>query len=157
MDIFYLWLLFIIQAVPLIAAQLDVFALPQAPRYAPKPTVPPEYRKYFELEDHARGLVESVIGPRPGGFFPPKSYEIGRPVHDHPDSSNTVLNEVERSIEQFLSAPSSYPQQLPPGFSQGFSVASGGSPLATISNVRKHAVSSSFCLLCFLNTYFFYC
>uniref|UniRef100_A0A1I8EP83 Lipocalin domain-containing protein n=3 Tax=Wuchereria bancrofti TaxID=6293 RepID=A0A1I8EP83_WUCBA len=131
-------LILTIHVMPLTAAQLDVFALPQAPRYAAKPTVPPEYKKYFELEDHARGLVESVIGPRPGGFFPPKSYEIGRPARDNSENNNAPLNEVERSLEQFLSAPSGFSQQLPPGFNQGFSVANSGSPIASFSNVRKH-------------------
>ncbi|VDN17418.1 unnamed protein product [Gongylonema pulchrum] len=137
MDVTHLLLILTIHAMPLTAAQLDVFALPQAPRYAAKPTVPPEYKKYFELEDHARGLVESVIGPRPGGFFPPKSYEIGRPVRANPEASNTALNEVERSLEQFLSAPTGF-SQLPPGFNQGFSVANGGNPVASFSNIRKH-------------------
>lgn len=140
MDVTHFLLILTIHVMPLTAAQLDVFALPQAPRYAAKPTVPPEYKKYFELEDHARGLVESVIGPRPGGFFPPKSYEIGRPVRDSSENNNAALNEVERSLEQFLSAPSGFSQQLPPGFNQGFSVANSGSPIASFSNVRKHPV-----------------
>ncbi|KAM3725985.1 CBY1-interacting BAR domain-containing protein [Dirofilaria immitis] len=138
MDVTHFLLILTIRVMPLTAAQLDVFALPQAPRYAAKPTVPPEYKKYFELEDHARGLVESVIGPRPGGFFPPKSYEIGRPVRISSENNNAALNEVERSLEQFLSAPSGFPQQLPPGFNQGFSVANSGSPIASFSNIRKH-------------------
>ncbi|VDK76297.1 unnamed protein product, partial [Litomosoides sigmodontis] len=139
MDVTRFLLILTIYLMPLIAAaQLDVFALPQAPRFAAKPTVPPEYKKYFELEDHARGLVESVIGPRPGGFFPPKSYEIGRPVRDSSTTNNAALNEVERSLEQFLSAPSGISQQLPPGFNQGFSVANSGSPIASFSNLRKH-------------------
>uniref|UniRef100_A0A0R3RWD4 Lipocalin domain-containing protein n=1 Tax=Elaeophora elaphi TaxID=1147741 RepID=A0A0R3RWD4_9BILA len=138
MDVTHFLLILAVHVMPLIAAQLDVFALPQAPRYAAKPTVPPEYKKYFELEDHARGLVETVIGPRPGGFFPPKSYEIGRPVRDSSDNNNGALNEVERSLEQFLSAPSEFSQQLPPGFNQGFSVANSGSPIASFSNLRKH-------------------
>lgn len=142
MDNTHLLLILTIHVMSVTPAQLDVFTLPQAPRYAAKPTVPPEYKKYFELEDHARGLMESVIGPRPGGFFPPKSYEIGRSVRVT-ETSNTALNEVERSLEQFLSAPSRFPQQLPPGFNQGFSVASGGNPVASISNIRKHPGSQS--------------
>ncbi|VDK65875.1 unnamed protein product [Onchocerca ochengi] len=138
MDVIHFLLILAIRVMPLTAAQLDVFALPQAPRYAAKPTVPPEYKKYFELEDHARGLVESVIGPRPGGFFPPKSYEIGRPTRFNIDNSNATLNEVERSLEQFLNAPSGFPQQLPPGFGQGFSLANSGSPIASFTNIRKH-------------------
>lgn len=158
MNLTYFLLIFSLHVMLLAAAQLDVFALPQAPRYAAKPTVPPEYRKYFELEDHARGLIESVIGPRPGGFFPPKSYEIGRPARENSENDNAALNEVERSLEQFLSAPSGFSQQLPPGFNQGFSVANGGNPIASFSNVRKHPVCEYF--ICATNTFliiFFIC
>ncbi|MCP9265884.1 Protein CBR-LPR-5 [Dirofilaria immitis] len=122
---------------PLTAAQLDVFALPQAPRYAAKPTVPPEYKNISNWKTMHVALLKVLLA-QDQVVFPPKSYEIGRPVRISSENNNAALNEVERSLEQFLSAPSGFPQQLPPGFNQGFSVANSGSPIASFSNIRKH-------------------
>jgi hypothetical protein len=119
----------------LVDCQLDVFALPSAQRYAAKPTVPPEYRSFFELDGHARELVDSLIGPRPGGFFPEKSFEVASPSFGSSSSSSNAAagpsNAVERTLEQFFSAnPGQSQFRLPPGFNQGFSVQNGNSGTA---------------------------
>ncbi|VDN51804.1 unnamed protein product [Dracunculus medinensis] len=117
---------------------LGVFNLPHAQRFAAKPTVPPELKKYFELDDHALGLVDSVIGPRPGGFFPPKSYEIGRSSTKNLVQTQTSnpLSEVERTLEHFLTGSDS--ARLPPGFNQGFSLSRGSEDiLSSYSSSKK--------------------
>lgn len=122
-------------------AQLGVFNLPHAQRFAAKPTVPPELKKYFELDDHALGLVDSVIGPRPGGFFPPKSYEIGRSSTKNLVQTQTSnpLSEVERTLEHFLTGSDS--ARLPPGFNQGFSLSRGSEDiLSSYSSSKKSTV-----------------
>lgn len=60
---------------PQIAAQLDASLL-GGQNFAPKPTISPDLAKYFELDGHARELVDTLIAPRPGGFFPEKTYEV---------------------------------------------------------------------------------
>ncbi|KHN88480.1 hypothetical protein Tcan_06411 [Toxocara canis] len=132
--------LFFICTCSLVSAQLDAFALPHAPRYAAKPTVPPEYKSFFELDGHARELVDTLIGPRPGGFFPEKNFEIARPLATPSQSSAGAIEEVERTLEQFFTASgrSSAKQfQLPPGFGQGFSLANGNNPVTSFSESKK--------------------
>lgn len=115
------------------ATQHDAFALPHAPRFAPKPTVPPEYSSFFELDGHARDLVDSLLGPRPGGLFPEKTYEIGTP--SEPTSNNKpihVPSTLERTLEQFFTAPEpSSGQALPPGFGSGFSLLNNNKAVAS--------------------------
>lgn len=101
-------------------------------RYAAKPTITPDIQKYFELDGHARELVDMLTGPRPGGFFPEKTYEVARPEYGGagPAGPNDGLAQVGRAIEQFFSGPPA-PQgagdlQLPPGFGQGFSLGNNG-------------------------------
>ncbi|VDK42336.1 unnamed protein product [Anisakis simplex] len=121
-------------------AQLDAFALPAIPRYAAKPTVPPEYKSFFELDGHARELVETLIGPRPGGFFPEKSFEIARPNSAAPTANGGAIGEVERTLEQFFTAPEGPSDQkfeLPPGFNQGFSLANSNGPATSFSHSKK--------------------
>lgn len=134
-----LWLLLSVSFVGLAQAQLDAFALPQASRYAPKPTVPPEFSKYFELDGHARELVDSLLGPRPGGLFPEKTFEIGSggddgngPVH--------VPSTLEKTLENFFTAPETNQGAFPPGFgSSGFSLLNDNKSLAKFggSGVRR--------------------
>uniref|UniRef100_A0A914ZFJ9 Lipocalin domain-containing protein n=1 Tax=Parascaris univalens TaxID=6257 RepID=A0A914ZFJ9_PARUN len=129
----------------LASAQLDAFALPQAPRYAPKPTVPPEYKSFFELDGHARELVDTLIGPRPGGFFPEKSFEIARPVVAPSPPNGGAIGEVERTLEQFFfdqSNPSAQHFQLPPGFNQGFSLVNGNNAVTSFSHSKKPVSTS---------------
>lgn len=76
-------------------AQWDAFPLPGSQNFAAKPTITPDLAKYFELDgsvcafiftnqvynfSHARELIDTLIGPRPGGFFPEKPYEIASPM-----------------------------------------------------------------------------
>lgn len=125
---------------PLASCQLDAFALPQVPRYAPKPTVPPEFRSYFELDGHAAQLMDTLMGPRPGGLFPEKTYEIGngesqatgnnQPVH--------VPGQLERTLESFFTAPENAGQVFPPGFnSGGFSLQQNSNNIASFGQVRR--------------------
>lgn len=136
------WLCVLVAAIAISPStgQHDAFALPQAPRFAPKPTVPPEYSSFFELDGHARELVDSLLGPRPGGLFPEKTYEIGVP--SEPVSNNKpvhVPSTLERTLEQFFTAPESTSgQALPPGFGSGFSLLNNNKPLTTFgSNMRR--------------------
>ncbi|KAF8353543.1 lpr-5 [Pristionchus pacificus] len=117
------------------AAQLDAFNLPNPQRYAPKPTVPPELRSFFELDGHARELVDSLIGQGggAGGFFPEKTFEIGSqqaaqglagPPHK--------ISTLERTLESLFTAPeqANSGPALPPGFGQGgFSLANNNKNL----------------------------
>uniref|UniRef100_A0A915LKL8 Lipocalin domain-containing protein n=1 Tax=Meloidogyne javanica TaxID=6303 RepID=A0A915LKL8_MELJA len=64
-----------------IRAQHELF---NSQNFAPKPTIAPDLAKYFELDGHARELVDTLIAPRPGGYFPEKTYEH---VDDHPRQS----------------------------------------------------------------------
>ncbi|CAJ0962502.1 unnamed protein product, partial [Mesorhabditis belari] len=106
-----------------VRAQFEPFALPSAERFAPKPTVPPEFRKYFELDGHARELVESLLGPRPGGFFPEKTYEVGEHTEPtQPGAPPRQISNLERTLEQFFTAPEESSNSLPPGFNSGFSL-----------------------------------
>jgi hypothetical protein len=61
-------IVFALSSMCAVRAQIDVFGL-QSRQYTNKPTVAPEYSKYFELDGHARELVDSLVGPRPGGFL----------------------------------------------------------------------------------------
>lgn len=131
-------LLLVVAGVGLVGAQLDAFALPQEPRFAPKPTVPPEFRNYFELDGHAREFVDSILGPRPGGLFPEKTFEIGAPTQSESNNQPVhVPSPLERTLEQFFTAPEQPSGgDFPPGFGGGFSVANNNKPLAS-SNVRR--------------------
>ncbi|ETN68983.1 hypothetical protein NECAME_01093 [Necator americanus] len=138
------WLCALVGAVAVISpatCQNDAFALPQAPRFAPKPTVPPEYSSFFELDGHARELVDSLLGPRPGGLFPEKAYEIGAP--SEPVSNNKpvhVPSTLERTLEQFFTAPEpASGQALPPGFGSGFALLNNNKPVTSFGsgNTRR--------------------
>ncbi|KAI6200896.1 Calycin-like domain and Calycin domain-containing protein [Aphelenchoides besseyi] len=128
-------------------AQIDAFALPSGNRYAAKPTIPPEYQKYFELEGHSRDIVDIFTGPRPGGYFPEKPYEVAAPQYSGsgPAAPNDGLAQVGRAIEQFFSGPPSPNSdiQLPPGFNQGFSLNNGNTPLASFQKSGKSATAES--------------
>ncbi|KAK5979357.1 Calycin domain and Calycin domain-containing protein [Trichostrongylus colubriformis] len=121
--------------------QHDAFALPQAPRFAPKPTVPPEYSSFFELDGHARELVDSLLGPRPGGLFPEKTYEIGAPAEPAAGSKPVhVPSTLERTLEQFFTAPEpASGQALPPGFGSGFSLLNNNKPVTTFGSTMRRA------------------
>lgn len=125
--------------VGLAGAQLDAFALPSAQRYAPKPTVPPEFSNYFELDGHARELVDSLLGPRPGGLFPEKTFEIGAPqVPVQPGQPAHVVSKLERTLESFFTAPETPPgQALPPGFGSGFSLLNNNKALTSFGDIRR--------------------
>ncbi|KAK6055264.1 hypothetical protein COOONC_07231 [Cooperia oncophora] len=142
------WLCALVVAVVVISlanGQHDAFALPQAPRYAPKPTVPPEYSSFFELDGHARELVDSLLGPRPGGLFPEKTYEIGAP--SEPVSGNKpvhVPSTLERTLEQFFTAPEpASGQALPPGFGSGFSLLNNNKPVTSFGSTMRRAPQKS--------------
>eukprot|EP00081_Caenorhabditis_elegans_P026355 NP_509851.1 LiPocalin-Related protein [Caenorhabditis elegans] len=126
--------------VGLAGAQLDAFALPSAQRYAPKPTVPPEFSNYFELDGHARELVDSLLGPRPGGLFPEKTFEIGAPQGpvQNGNQPTHVVSSLEKTLESFFTAPElPAGQALPPGFGSGFSVANNNKALTSFGDIRR--------------------
>ena len=131
-------------------AQHDAFRLPDIPQYAAKPTVPPEYKSFFELDGHARELVDTLIGPRPGGLVPEKSYEIARPISPtniNGGPSGGGISQLEKTLEQFFTGSggeSAQQFQLPPGFNQGFSLTNGGSSVASFSENSKPEVSNPF-------------
>ncbi|CAJ0914220.1 unnamed protein product, partial [Mesorhabditis belari] len=122
-----------------VRAQFEPFALPSAERFAPKPTVPPEFRKYFELDGHARELVESLLGPRPGGFFPEKTYEVGEHTEPtQPGAPPRQISNLERTLEQFFTAPEESSNSLPPGFNSGFSLQNNHKQVGGFSHDEKH-------------------
>lgn len=125
-----------------INGQLDAFALPSASRYAAKPTVPPELRGYFELDGHARELMDTLMGPRPGGYFPEKTFEIASARQPGMSESPPRISGVERALENFFKgSPSDASDiQLPPGFGQGFSLNNNGVP-TSFSNNKKPQVN----------------
>ena len=152
-----IFLIHILLVFNVVQAQLDAFPLPQMNRLAPKPTVPPELRSFFELDGHARELLDSLMGPRPGGFFPEKTYEISEPVRTQsgPAPPPTGLGAIEKTLESFLSGPPAAPAggggsqfQFPPGFNQGFSLLNGDKPVTAFQNdkptVRRHPEAVSF-------------
>ncbi|GMT06258.1 hypothetical protein PENTCL1PPCAC_28432, partial [Pristionchus entomophagus] len=116
-------------------AQLDPYAfhLPGAPREAPRPTVPPELRSFFELDGHARELIDSLIGNGggAGGFFPEKTYDIGQEQQaSGPAPPKHQISGIERTLESLFTAPENSGPALPPGFgSGGFSLANNNKPL----------------------------
>uniref|UniRef100_A0A1I7ZB72 Lipocln_cytosolic_FA-bd_dom domain-containing protein n=1 Tax=Steinernema glaseri TaxID=37863 RepID=A0A1I7ZB72_9BILA len=119
-------------------SQLDAFALPSAQQYAPKPTVPPEFKSFFELDGHAREFVDSLIGPRPGGFFPEKPFEVASAFTPQASGGHPApqISQLERGLEQFFTgnpSPGGSQFQLPPGFGQGFSLNNGNQPVASFS------------------------
>uniref|UniRef100_A0A0N5ARL1 Lipocalin/cytosolic fatty-acid binding domain-containing protein n=1 Tax=Syphacia muris TaxID=451379 RepID=A0A0N5ARL1_9BILA len=122
-------------------AQNDAFRLPEIPQYAAKPTVPPEYKSFFELDGHARELVDTLIGPRPGGLVPEKSYEISRPLMPATNgNAGSGVSQLEKTLEQLFTGPTESQQQqfqLPPGFSQGFSLSNSNTPIASFSESSK--------------------
>uniref|UniRef100_A0A183C972 Lipocalin domain-containing protein n=1 Tax=Globodera pallida TaxID=36090 RepID=A0A183C972_GLOPA len=125
---FALFVLFLQQSARFsVHAQLDASLL-NGHNYAPKPTVPPELAKYFELDGHARELIDTLIAPRPGGFFPEKTYEISAPkAPPGPTEAPDQLQQIGKAVEQFLSGPPQTNEyQLPPGFNQGFSIGGTG-------------------------------
>lgn len=135
-------LLLLLFAPVLTSAQLDAFALPNPARYAAKPTVPPDLRSFFELDGHARELVDTLIGPRPGGFFPEKTFEIGQeslPVAGPPHH----ISNLERTLESFFTAPeSSAANRLPPGFDTGgFSLLNNNKPIAAVKDASAEVPS----------------
>ncbi|KAL7070177.1 hypothetical protein ACQ4LE_010463 [Meloidogyne hapla] len=109
-----------------IKAQHDLFG---NQNFAPKPTIAPDLAKYFELDGHARELVDTLIAPRPGGYFPEKTYEISNPRPPPATQTETPdqLQQIGKAVEQFLSGgqPNSNDIQLPSGFNQGFSFNGG--------------------------------
>uniref|UniRef100_A0A0N5C604 PS II complex 12 kDa extrinsic protein n=2 Tax=Strongyloides papillosus TaxID=174720 RepID=A0A0N5C604_STREA len=111
-----------------INGQLDAFALPSASRYAAKPTVPPELKGFFELDGHAKELIDTLMGPRPGGYFPEKTFEIASPRQSGIGGSAPRISNVERALENFFKGSPGEPTdiQLPPGFGQGFSLNNNG-------------------------------
>ncbi|GMR60647.1 hypothetical protein PMAYCL1PPCAC_30842, partial [Pristionchus mayeri] len=118
------------------AAQLDAFNLPNPQRYAPKPTVPPELRSFFELDGHARELVDSLIGAGggAGGFFPEKTFEIGSQQQQEASLQGPPhkISNLERTLESLFTAPESDNRlpALPPGFgSGGFALSNNNKPL----------------------------
>uniref|UniRef100_A0A0N4ZBD8 Lipocalin domain-containing protein n=1 Tax=Parastrongyloides trichosuri TaxID=131310 RepID=A0A0N4ZBD8_PARTI len=119
-------------------AQLDAFALPSASRYAAKPTVPPELRGFFELDGHAKELIDTLMGPRPGGYFPEKTFEVASPRQTGVNEPTPQITGVERALENFFKGTpgSSSDLQLPPGFGQGFSLNNNGVP-TSFSNSKK--------------------
>ncbi|KAH7732025.1 CRE-LPR-5 protein [Aphelenchoides avenae] len=127
-------------------AQLDAFALPQAQRYAPKPTITPDIQQYFELDGHAKELVDTLIGPRPGGFFPEKTYEVAAPPITSAGGGQggqpNGLAAIESAFERFFSGPpagnSEY--QLPPGFNQGFSLNNGNKPITSFQENSQPSI-----------------
>ncbi|KAI6222375.1 Calycin-like domain and Calycin domain-containing protein [Aphelenchoides fujianensis] len=131
-----------------VRAQIDAFALPSGQRYAAKPTITPDLQKYFELDGHARELVDTLIGPRPGGFFPEKTYEVAGPQYNGGGGGgpapNDGLAQVGRAIESFFSGPPSPNSdiQLPPGFNQGFSLNNGDRSLASFNGKAATAEST---------------
>lgn len=136
--------IFALSSLYIVHAQLDAF-LPQSRQYAAKPTITPDLQKYFELDGHARELVDTLIGPRPGGFFPEKTYEVAAPQYNAASgggNSNDGLAQVGRAIEQFFSGPPAPNSdvQLPPGFNQGFSLNNGNTPLTSFQQNGKSAV-----------------
>lgn len=131
-------------------AQLDAFGFSQNQNYAPKPTITPDLIKYFELDGHARELVDMLTGPRPGGFFPEKTYEVAKPPRTFSAPEGNAnrapdgLEAVGRAVEQFLSGPPNPDGkefQFPPGFNQGFSLSNGNTPLTSFQQNSKPAVS----------------
>jgi hypothetical protein len=111
-----------------VAGQYETFPLNQQRRLDSKPTIAPELRHYFELDGHAAELVDSLIGPRPGGFFPEKTYDVGI-SHSGPTGPIHQPSGIEKTLENFFSAPAgSNPNGLPPGFNQGFSLLNGNTP-----------------------------
>lgn len=125
-----------LQCLQFSVAQWDAFPLPGGQNYAAKPTVTPDLAKYFELDGHARELIDTLIGPRPGGFFPEKPYEIAVPTRptDAPAPPDEMAG-IGKTVEQYLSAgpaPAAANQEfhLPPGFNQGFSLQNGKTPIA---------------------------
>lgn len=128
-------------------AQLDAFSILQNQNYAAKPTITPDLVKYFELDGHARELVDMLTGPRPGGFFPEKTYEVAATPTNFASGSSRApdgLDAVGRAVEQFLSGPSTSEAkekfQFPPGFNQGFSLSNGNKALASFQENNKPAV-----------------
>ncbi|KAE9553401.1 hypothetical protein FO519_003360 [Halicephalobus sp. NKZ332] len=108
-----------------VVGQYETF--PLGPRSAAKPTIAPELRHYFELDGHAAQLVDSLIGPRPGGFFPEKTYDVASR-----SGSGGQEGSLEKTLESFFSSPvGSNPGDLPPGFNQGFSLLNGNQPALT--------------------------
>ncbi len=98
-------------------AQIDqLFSLPNAQRNSNRPTVPPDLEGYFDLGGHARQFVDSLIGPRPGGLFPPKNFEIG--TSSHRQGAGTDKGFFDNSGQPNF--------KLPPGFHQGFSLINTG-------------------------------
>lgn len=144
-------ILFFCGFINLTNAQLDAFSLLQNQNYAPKPTITPDLVKYFELDGHARELVDMLTGPRPGGFFPEKTYEVANKPSNNlipPSSVPDNIDPVERAVEKFLAEPSNIKAkedfQFPPGFNQGFSLSNGDKALTSFQETNKPAV-------CFIN------
>lgn len=137
-----LWLYVLVALVALVAGQHDPFNLPQAPRYAPKPIVPPEFKKFFELDGHAAQLMDTLMGPRPGGLFPEKTYEIGSDYQPQPSNNHPmhVPNELEKTLESFFTAPENPGQAFPPGFNPnggGFSLQQNSKDVIGNSGIRR--------------------
>lgn len=121
-------LLLILNTTLIIKAQYDVYSNNNYDGDG-RPTVTPDLLKYFELDGHARQLVDTIIGPRPGGFFPEKTYDVAQPSNNffvpppsNPNSPPDSLTQIGKAVENFLSAPAPNEQKLPPGFNQGFSL-----------------------------------
>uniref|UniRef100_A0AC35U5B3 Uncharacterized protein n=1 Tax=Rhabditophanes sp. KR3021 TaxID=114890 RepID=A0AC35U5B3_9BILA len=121
--------LLLLSATCYIKAQLDAFALPNGNRGASKPTVPNELRGFFELNGHAKELIDTLMGPRPGGYFPEKTFDIASDVKPAPSGPPQKISSVERALENFFKgSPGGAPDlKYPPGFGEGFSLNNGPS------------------------------
>ena len=131
-------LIFSLTLLGAVSGQYETFPLGQ--RLAAKPTIAPELRHYFELDGHAAQFVDSLIGPRPGGFFPEKTYDVASPSHTGGSGQGQSL---EKTLESFFSSPAgANPGDLPPGFNQGFALLNGNQPaLTSFQDSAKPAVS----------------
>ncbi|KAF7632213.1 hypothetical protein Mgra_00008397 [Meloidogyne graminicola] len=127
------FILFLIILINQINGQNDFFG---NQNFAPKPTIAPDLAKYFELDGHARELVDTLIAPRPGGYFPEKTYEISNPrpppAPQQQSETPDQLQQIGKAVEQFLSGgpPNTGDIQLPSGFNQGFSFNGGSNKIA---------------------------
>ncbi|PAV69148.1 hypothetical protein WR25_20582 [Diploscapter pachys] len=120
-----------------VLAQYDTFSLPHVPKHAPRPTIPSEYSKYFELDGHARQFVDTILGPRPGGLFPEKTYEIATEDEENNDKRPMhVPSALERTLEDFFTAPEPK-KKVPDTFGSGFSLVNNNNRVAAWGDVRR--------------------
>lgn len=146
---YFLFLSITLCGLTFVSGQYETFPLGGARRLDAKPTIAPELRHYFELDGHAAELMDSLMGPRPGGFFPEKTYDIGASSSGGPTGPMHQPSGIEKTLENFFSAPAgSNPNGLPPGFNQGFSLLNGNQP--ALSSFQESAkpkvrIQNTFC------------